>query len=270
MTVVLRWLTFGAAMVATLLPYRLWGRLPGSFETVRASFASGLLFFFLGAAIGVPGFYHHTKGLVSASTDAILKVAEQQIASGMREGDPREVRFETGLNALALFTFLLMTPKGWLTMYLGGTGAFRMIAAWFDDPVGDPVLTGLDELLWRRRTRRDIRVARRERAALEGPEVPDRVVSSEKAGIPGCDFVIVSSRRKPGWERGVVVFTTSACYRIGEPVERTITGRLRTLYPLSEHKDLEAVRKSVEYDLPTARTAGGALEPDRTTEDRSA
>ena len=43
----------------------------------------------------------------------------------MREGDPKEVRFETGANALALFTFLLLTSKGWLTMYLGGT-AYRI------------------------------------------------------------------------------------------------------------------------------------------------
>lgn len=269
MTVILRWLTFGAAMVAAVLPYRLWSRLPGSFDMVRASFVSGLLFFFLGAAVGLPGFYRHTRALVSASNDAILKVAEQQIASGMKEGDPREVKFETGLNALALFTFLLMTPAGWLTMYLGGSGAFRAIAAWFDDPVGDPVLTAVDEVFWRRRARHDVKVAQRTREALEGPDIPDRVVSSEKAGIPGCDLVIVAARRKPGWERGVVVFTPSAIYRIGDPVERTITGRLRTLYPLSEHKDLEAVRQSVEYDLPTARTGDAAPEPGRTAADRS-
>ena len=63
----------------------------------------------------------------------------------------------------------------------------------------------------------------------------------------------MSSRRKPGWERGVVVYTTAAVFRIGEPVERTIAGRLRTLYPLAEHTDLEAVRKSVQYDMPDAR-----------------
>jgi hypothetical protein len=242
--------TFLAAMVASLLPFRLWERLPSSFQMVRASFASGLVFFFLAAAIGLPGFLDHAGALVSASNAAILKVAEQQIASGMREGDPKEVRFETRLNALALLTFLLLTPKGWLTMYLGGTGAFRLAAAWFDDPVGDPVLTGLDEILWRRRERRRIRDERRTREALEGPEIPDRVISSVRAEIPGCDLVVVSSRRKPGWARGVVVFTATTCYRIGDPVERTIAGNLRTLYPLTEHKDLEAVRKSVNYDMP--------------------
>ncbi len=203
-------LRFFTAMLASVLPARLWGRLPASFEMARASFACGLLFFFLGAGVGVPGFFEHAGYLVSAANEATLKLAEQQIASGMKEGDPREVRFQTGMNALAIFTFLLLTPKGWLTMYLSGTGGFRMAAAWFDDPVGDPVLTGLDQLLCRRRERRTIRDARETRAALEGPETPDRIVSAEKADIPGCDFVIVSARRKPGWERGGVVYTATA------------------------------------------------------------
>ena len=244
--------TFVAAMAASLLPSRWWPRLPASFAMTRAAFASGLLVFFLGAAIGLPGFYHHAAGLVSETNAALLKLAGEQIASGMREGDPREVKFETGINALALFTFLLMTPKGWLTMYLGGSGAFRAIAAWFDDAVGDPVLTGLDEILWRQRGRSGIKRERRRRDALEGAEIPDRIVSGARAQIPGCDLVIVASRRKPGWERGVVVYTAETCYRIGEPVERTVAGKLRTLYPLTEHTDLEAVRKSVHYDMPGA------------------
>ena len=131
-----------------------------------------------------------------------------------------------------------------------------MGAAWFDDPIGDPILTGVDELIWRRRARAASRGARRAREALEGPEVPDRVVSASAAGIPGCDLVIVSSRRKPGWERGVAVYTEQACYRIGDPVEQTVAGRLRTLYPLTEHKDFEAIRKSVQYEMPRTSNRG--------------
>jgi hypothetical protein len=245
-------LTFLGAMPASLLPVRHWQRFPSSFPMIPAAFASGLLFFFMAAAIGLPGFYRHAGMLVSASNAAILNVAGQQVASGMREGDAKEVRFETGLNALAVLTFLLLTPTGWLTLYLAGTGGFRMASAWFDDPVGDPLLTALDHILWANRDRRSARNARQTRAALEGPETPDRVISSATAGIPGCDMVIVTARRKPGWERGVAVYTASACYRIGEVVERTIAGNVRTLYPLIEHTDLEAVRKSVNYDLPTA------------------
>ena len=46
------------------------------------------------------------------------------------------------------------------------------------------------------------------------------------------------------------MYTATACYRIGDPVERTVAGNLRTLYPLTEHTDFEAIRKSVNYDLP--------------------
>ena len=254
MGILLDGLTLLAAMAASLLPSRLWGRLPDSFRMTRAAFVSGLATLFLGAAIGLPGFYGHAKVLVSESNAAILKLAEQQIASGMREGDPKEVRFQTGINMFAIFSFLLLTPAGWLTLYLGGSGAFRTIAAWFDDPVGDPVLTGLDELLRRQSDRVRTTSAGRRRAALEGQAVPDRLVSGARAEIPGCDLVIVSARRKPGWARGVVVYTATACYRIGEPVERTIAGKLRTLYPLTEHTDLEVVRKSVHYHMPDAHT----------------
>ena len=81
-----------------------------------------------------------------------------------------------------------------------------------------------------------------------------------------------ASRAKHGWENGVTVFTAGAAYRIGQPVERTIAGRLRTLYPLTEHKDFEAVRKSVHYDLPVrgAGDGGGASRAGLTTADPSA
>ncbi len=48
-----------------------------------------------------------------------------------------------------------------------------------------------------------------------------------------------------------MVYTADTCYRIGDPVERVIAGNVRTLYPLTEHTDLEAVRRSVNYDLPS-------------------
>jgi hypothetical protein len=126
-----------------------------------------------------------------------------------------------------------------------------MAAAWFDDAIGDPALTAIAAVAIGRRDAVRVRRNRETREAREGPEVPDRVVSSAAAGIGNCDLVIVSSRRKPGWERNVVVVTGDKCYRIGEPVERTVAGRLRTLYPLTEHGDLEAIRKSVRYEIPS-------------------
>jgi hypothetical protein len=144
------------------------------------------------------------------------------------------------------------------------TGSLRAGAAWFDDPVGDPILTAIDYAFVARREDRRARGERRAREALEGPEVADRVVTAAAAGVPPCDLVVVASRRKPGWERGVTVFTADSAYRIGDVVERTVAGRLRTLYPLTVHADFEAIRKSVHYDLPPGaadrRDPGGAAE----------
>jgi len=263
MSVVFRSLAFVAAIGAALLPHRHWRRLPSSLPLDSTAFLSGILTVFAGAAVGIPGFLEHAGFEVSLANQAMVDEAMRNPNAGYSRG------MVQGFAGLAFFTFLLLTPKGWLTLYLFGSGGVRAGGAWFDDPVGDPILTVLDNCLFRSRERRQVQQARRNREALEGPEIPDRVVTSTAAGIPGCDLVIVASRKKPGWERDVVVFTTSACYRIGEPVERTVAGCLRTLYPLSDHKDLEAVRKSVEYDLPTARTADASAEPGRTTADRS-
>lgn len=237
-------LLFVTAMAGTLLPRRHWYRLPVSVSKGTAAFASGLTCFFLGAAVGIPGFLEHAGLNVSMANQAVLDDA-------MRTGAGYDRGQVALFSAISIFTFLLLTPKGWVTLYLMVTGGFRMLGAWMDEPFGDPTLTGLDTMLWRKRERRRVRDERLTRARLEGPEFADRAVTPEKAEIPGCDLVIVSSRRKPGWERGVVVYTAAACYRIGDPVERTIAGNVRTLYPLTEHKDFEAIRKSVNYDLPS-------------------
>ena len=231
-------LTFVAAMVVAPLPFRVWQRLPGGLQLKSAAFVAGILTLLAGAAVGIPGFLEHAAANVSMANAV-------QVATG-----PINRSLTQGFAGMSLYTFLLLTPKGWLTMYLAGTGAVRAGSAWFDDPVGDPVLTGLDAIAWGTHRRLNSARARRSREGLEGAEIPDRAVSGANAGIPSCDLVIVSSRSKPGWSRGVVVYTADTCYRIGDPVERMIAGHLRTLYPLTEHTDLEAVRKSVNYDLP--------------------
>lgn len=238
---------FVCAMAASLLPYRHWDRLPPRLPIEKGAFASGIATVMAGAAIGIPGFLAHAHGMTSVGLDlAIARMWKTEIYRG---------DLVMGHSGLSIFTFLLLTPQGWLTSYLLGTGAYRGIAAYFDDPFGDPLLTGIDYLVSSGWTRRAARKAAVTREALEGPEVADRVVSPAAAGIPDCDFAIVASRRKPGWERGVAVFTQDGCYRLGEPVERTVSGRLRTIYPLKTHADLEAVRRSVRYDLPRGQVS---------------
>jgi hypothetical protein len=230
------------AIVAVVLPQRYWSRYPIWLPLATAGFLSGILTIFLGAAIGIPGFLEHAGATVSLANAAMLDPRND--AAGYNRG------MVQGFSGLAIFTFLFLTPLGLLTLYLFVSGTVRAAAAWFEDPIGDPLLTGIDYALFagaeRHRTTRE----RTTREALEGPEVPDRIVSAASAGLPPCDLVVVASRRKPGWERGVTIFTQDAAYRVGDPVERTIAGRLRTLYPLTTHGDLEAIRKSVHYDLP--------------------
>ena len=214
-----------------------------------AAFVSGVATVFAGMAIGIPGFLDHARATTALGLDAELHRVFTNPDAGYRQG------LVQGFSGLSLFTFLLLTPKGWLTLYLVVSGTVRSGAAWFEDPIGDPVLAGTDALVSTLRARRSARQARVERDTREGPETPDRIVSSAAAGIPGCDVVIVSSRRKTEWERGVAVFTPDGCYRLGDPVERTVAGRLRYLYPLSAHADLEAIRRSVRYERPVTPEA---------------
>ena len=247
--VAVRWLAFAAAMFVVVLPHRWWSRAPYWLPLASAAFPSGLATIALAAAIGIPGFLDHAAATTSLGNDAMIEAEMRQIGNYNRG-------MVHGFAGLSIFTFA-MTPIGLLTLYLAGSGIVRAAAGWFDDPIGDPILTGVDTALFGAWTRGRETGQRRLREALEGAAVADRAVSAASAGIPDCDLVIVSSRRKQGWERGVVLFTQAACYRIGDPVERTIAGRLRTLYPLHEHRDLEAIRKSLHYDIPGPGPAGG-------------
>jgi hypothetical protein len=220
---------------------------PPDLPIERGAVASGVLTWIIGMAVGIPGFLAHAHRTTSLGIDAMLHKTFTDPDAGYSQG------MVQGFSGLSIFTFLLLTPLGWLTSYLVGTGGLRAIAGYFDDPFGDPILTGVDAVVSRGWTRRTRRKAIEAREALEGPDIADRVVSPDAAGIADCDFAIVASRRKPGWERGVAVFTRDGCYRLGEPVERTINGRLRTVYPLRAHADLEVVRKAVRYDLPDDR-----------------
>jgi hypothetical protein len=245
------YLIFAAAMLASFLPHRHWERLPGHLPMASGSFVAGLAVLMAGMAIGIPGFLDHAHMITSGGLDAALGYMNK---TEVYRGD-----LVIGNSGLSLFTFLLLTPKGWLTDYLVISGSVRAAASWFDDPVGDPILTGIDEVVSRTAGRARAKQAQIERALQEGPEVHDRLVLGHAVDLPDCDFVVVSSRQKPGWAYGVAVYTQQGVYRIGLPIERTVAGHIRTLYPLTEHKDFEVIRKSVEYELPGDPPTGPAL-----------
>lgn len=235
-----------AAVAAAVLPVRLWDRLEPYVPVSACAAASGLLTMLAGAAVGIPGFLHHAAEMASATTQAMLTAAATP-------GVPDEAvttAMPVGLTALSVFTFLLLTPTGWATMYLGGSGLLRAAGAMLDDPRGDPILSIVDAALLRAAGRTRTRVARERREALEGPAVPDRIVNGAKAGLPQADLVIVAARRHMDWDAGTILLTDGPAYRVGESSERTIAGRLRTLYPITEHKDLEVFRRTVRYEMP--------------------
>ena len=241
MTALFRAAALVVAVFAAVLPHRLWIYLPAWLEIESAALVSGIGTVFVAAAVGIPGFLAHAAAAASLANETMIKAEMHRIKD-------YNGALTQGFSGLSIFTFML-TPVGLVTMYLAGTGTARAIAAWFDDPVGDPILTGMDTFFLRLWQRGETGLSRQARRLREGPDTADRIVSGSEAGIPDCDFVVISTRRKPGWDRGVAVLTRTACYRIAEPVERTIGGRLRTLYPLSEHRDLEVIRRSVHYDL---------------------
>ena len=63
-------------------------------------------------------------------------------------------------------------------------------------------------------------------------------------------YVVVASRRKPGWEAGAFIITSDTWYRLSAPSERQTPGGLRTLYRLTELRDHEVLRRGVRYALP--------------------
>ena len=152
---------------------------------------------------------------------------------------------------MSFFTFVLLTPQGWLSTYLAASGLVRAIGSQFDDPHGDFVLT-LADAGARRVTAATIRrgeIANRQ--LLEGPQVRDRVVRGTQVGLPAAEAVIVASRIKDGWEPGTIVLSDRGEFRILNWEDRTIDGRLRRLYQLAPVSDLEAFRRTVTYEFPT-------------------
>jgi hypothetical protein len=156
----------------------------------------------------------------------------------------------SALSGLSLFTFILLTPQGWLSTYLTLSGLVRSVGSQVDDPHGDLLLTAADAGI-RGIARASAARAREERRhRLEGPRVRDRVVAGADLDVPDADLVVIASRVKDDWDLGTVVLSEDGAFRIVGVEDRTIDGRLRRLYALARHTDLEAFRKTVRYTLP--------------------
>jgi len=241
-----------AGVVAGNLPKRWWPALDPYIPASDCARLSAIATILIAAAIGIPGFLDHASGQASAHNRAILRAATDPRSrkAAARLTDRDWGRMFVDVNALSLFTFILLTPAGLASTYLGISGTWRAIAAAVDEPFGDPILTGVDALVVNSVRRTSDTVARAKRVALEGPEVADRIMTGSQIGMAGAELVIVAARRKLSWDVGTVVDTGDKWFRVTSIEERTIGPWLRTLYRLTEHKDHEVFRRSVRYDLP--------------------
>lgn len=235
-----------AGIGVSILPRRHWSRwdVPAeAFSTISAvlTIATGIL-------AGLGGF---------------LRYAARVANAGISLPAPQDAWFDPAmaLSMFSVFAFALATPLGLVCTYLVVSGVTRSILVAAGTSAGDPLLTAIDTMVKRRTERRaeDREVALRH--AREGPAVPDVLVTGEEAGMPGSEWVVISSRLKPGWDPGVFVVTTERWYRLGSRDDRQTPDGLRAYYPLEAVAAAEVIRRSVYYDHPRL----SALHPARTS-----
>lgn len=241
------------ALVAGAAPRRLWHRLEPQLPLAAAAVHAGLFTFALGFVIGVPGFFAYAEGAADSNNAWMLRSINLVDAKDVNDVTTGPV----AISILTPFAFLCLTPLGLLTTYFITTGALRAVSAMVDDPRGDPILSaahwGATPLT--AQIKRDARRHARER--LEGPEVPDRLVTGESAGLT-ADYVVIASRRKTEWEAGAIILTSTDWYRVGTPIEAEMENGLRTLYPLTKLDAVEVVRRGIQYELPRLSTRRSA------------
>ena len=145
--------------------------------------------------------------------------------------------------------FLLVTARGWLSLYMMLSGVTRIAASLAGEPLGDIVLTVLDAGWTGRKRALRAEADYQRRARLEGPVVPDRLAAGTEVGVDGAELVVIAARKKPEWRVGTVVVLghDETWYRVSHIEERTIDRRLRTLYALVRHGETEAARHVVRY-----------------------
>ena len=226
------------AIVLANLPRRWWGPFEERFPLYAYAWVSGIVTLMAGFATGIPGFLTFVQEVASGGNQALVDAQSEFMGA-------------RGWVLLALPSYFLATPGGLLSLYLVISGLARFATAFIaDDPMGDWILTRLDDLAVK--MSRDTKAwdARKTREKLEGTEVPDRLVTGDWLDRPDIHLAIVASRRK-NWPRGsYLVSVDGRAYRVEEPFDLQLASGLRTVYPLVELKTGEAIRHAIPYELP--------------------
>ena len=233
-----------------MLPRRYWASFEPALPVSNAVSSAAIITLLAGPAIGIPGFFAHLQEVASQNNAAYMEAAVRA------EGE--KMPLPSALSGLAIFTFVLLTPAGWVSSYLTVSGLVRVVGSQVDDPHGDLLLTLADAGIRRARKGAARRAEIDNRHLLEGPRVQDRIAHGAEFDLPQADLVVVASRLKDGWEPGAVVLSDRGAFRILEVKDRTIGGRLRRLYALARHEDLEVFRRTVSYEFPAARRSAPA------------
>ncbi len=235
------------AVPVALLPRRLWPRWDGWLPMGRAAVLCSLLTFFAGFAVGIPAFLRYATRAGSDVSEAMLTTAT---AVNTGKAPSAAMPGSYAVSMFALPAFVLFTPLGWLSTYLFFTGLYRSLACATGEPEGDPLIGlahhGLTTALHRRRQCNAAEV----RAAQEGEDAPDVLLTGREGGAPEATYVVVSVRVKEGWDVGTFVMTEDAWYRLGDPFDRRFSDGLRRVYPLIVPGQAEAIRRQVPYVLP--------------------
>lgn len=245
-----------AAVPAGLLPRRYWERVLYRLPISRLALVSALLTFLLGGFIGPRGFLDYATRAAGAANQAMLEIAARQNAGQLPAGEPITTAAPVAFSILSLVAFALFTPLGLVATYLTISGFVRAVSSFVDEPFGDPILTGIDAVVRRLSSRAADASRRRAREREEGREVADRLYTGEWAGLSSVDYVVVAARRKPGWNAGAFVITSGQWYTLGTPFDLRLPEGLRTVYPLTEQRVNEVLRRGVAYELPPLERTG--------------
>ena len=235
-----------AAVFAGLAPRRFWPSLEVHLPLRSAAAVSGLATLLAGIFLGVGGFLAFGTRLAGANNDWML----QRLTAAPVAGDSAAGLVPFGMSVLTLFIFLFFTPAGLIALYLVTTGTLRAISAWLDDPLGDPLLTGIDwaaTTMWQKNRRERRQIAR---TRLEGADAPDVMRTGEWAGVPDFDYVVLAVRKKAEWNTGAIIMTGDDWYKLGVPFDMETPSGLRTAYPLKKMDTVEVVRRGIRYELP--------------------
>ena len=230
------------ALVAGLLPERVWPQLDSRLPLGRAAFLSGILTLAAGFFLGFTGFLR----FLAATADANNRWMLGQLNVGATDA---VALVPYAFSGFSLFYYLLLTPLGLFCTYLVVSGSLRAISGFIDDPRGDFLLSFVHWAATTTWTRNRAERARIARERQEGPEAPDVLQTGAWAGVD-ADYVVLSARRKAEWTAGAIVMTSGDWYKLGSGFDVETPAGLRIAYPLTKMDSVEVVRRGIQYELP--------------------